>query len=186
MSFLISKSHILILCLTILVIVLLKKSFNRKRSKKDGIVVAFFHPYCDRGGGGERVLWTFVKLIQETYPNVKCAIYTGDVSMSPEEIYDLALVSRIEFYEHSTELNYIFSIIKSRFQIDLKRNLEFVYLKQRRWVEGKRFALLSQSLGSIILSLEAIYYLTPDIFIGKYEEFIDHIIKLTPIYSMVI
>ena len=25
-------------------------------------IVAFFHPYCDKGGGGERVLWLVCKI----------------------------------------------------------------------------------------------------------------------------
>ena len=30
-------------------------------------VVGFFHPYCDAGGGGERVLWCAIKAIQSKY-----------------------------------------------------------------------------------------------------------------------
>lgn len=30
-------------------------------------VIGFFHPYCDAGGGGERVLWCAVKAIQSKY-----------------------------------------------------------------------------------------------------------------------
>ena len=28
---------------------------------------AFFHPYCNAGGGGERVLWVAVRSIQKRY-----------------------------------------------------------------------------------------------------------------------
>lgn len=28
------------------------------------IVVGFFHPYCNAGGGGERVLWTAIRALQ--------------------------------------------------------------------------------------------------------------------------
>lgn len=30
-------------------------------------VVGFFHPYCDAGGGGERVLWCAIKAVQSRY-----------------------------------------------------------------------------------------------------------------------
>ena len=28
------------------------------------ITVAFFHPYCNAGGGGERVLWCAIRALQ--------------------------------------------------------------------------------------------------------------------------
>mmetsp|Transcript_12101 Transcript_12101/g.35077 ORF Transcript_12101/g.35077 Transcript_12101/m.35077 type:complete len:555 (-) Transcript_12101:78-1742(-) len=37
---------------------------------------AFFHPYCSGGGGGERVLWKMVQLLQGK--NKRCVIYTID------------------------------------------------------------------------------------------------------------
>jgi len=30
-------------------------------------VVGFFHPYCNAGGGGERVLWAAIQAIQKRY-----------------------------------------------------------------------------------------------------------------------
>ncbi|KAJ2542615.1 asparagine-linked glycosylation protein, partial [Coemansia sp. RSA 1853] len=40
--------------------------------------VGFFHPYANAGGGGERVLWTMIKAIQDKYPFVVCVVYAGD------------------------------------------------------------------------------------------------------------
>lgn len=37
-----------------------------ERSHKE-TVVGFFHPYCNSGGGGERVLWAAVSAIQTRY-----------------------------------------------------------------------------------------------------------------------
>ncbi len=34
-------------------------------SVKDAFTVGFFHPFCNSGGGGERVLWSAVKVIQD-------------------------------------------------------------------------------------------------------------------------
>lgn len=42
--------------------------FKRKFSKKDfnsKEVIGIFHPYCNAGGGGERVLWAVVKALQK-------------------------------------------------------------------------------------------------------------------------
>ena len=39
-------------------------------------ILSIFHPFCDTGGGGERVLWMGIKAIQAKYPDKICAIYT--------------------------------------------------------------------------------------------------------------
>ena len=37
--------------------------------REDGTkhTIGFFHPYCNAGGGGERVLWTAIRAIQKRY-----------------------------------------------------------------------------------------------------------------------
>lgn len=40
---------------------------ERTNRKQKGTVIAFFHPYCNAGGGGERVLWAAIKAIQSKY-----------------------------------------------------------------------------------------------------------------------
>ncbi|CAG8565147.1 9863_t:CDS:10 [Paraglomus brasilianum] len=111
------------------------------------LIIGFFHPYCNAGGGGERVLWTIIRIIQETYPHVVCAIYTGDVDVKKEDILQK---------------------VKARFNIVLNQDtLTFVHLKKRSLVEDKRyprFTLLGQSLGSIFLGWEALNKLVPDMF----------------------
>ena len=64
-------------------------AFHRKSSNvvadndDDGqIRVGFFHPYCDAGGGGERVLWTGVRALRQRFPAAKLVVYTGDVEVS--------------------------------------------------------------------------------------------------------
>lgn len=39
---------------------------RKKRASRsdDDIVIGIFHPYCNAGGGGERVLWYAVKALQ--------------------------------------------------------------------------------------------------------------------------
>ncbi|XP_011136794.1 GDP-Man:Man(3)GlcNAc(2)-PP-Dol alpha-1,2-mannosyltransferase isoform X2 [Harpegnathos saltator] len=141
-----------ILCgLIFLPILLIKwrKMYSRKRKEREqkGTVVGIFHPYCNAGGGGERVLWFAVHAIQNQYPDVNIAIYTGDLYADPEEILSKA---------------------EKVFDVKLQRNIEFIYLHRRKWVEAAMypyFTLLGQSLGSIWLGIEALNSLTPDMYI---------------------
>ena len=34
------------------------------------VVIGFFHPYCNAGGGGERVLWVAIRAIQSRYVHI--------------------------------------------------------------------------------------------------------------------
>ncbi|EGG13977.1 glycosyltransferase [Cavenderia fasciculata] len=109
--------------------------------------IGFFHPYCAAGGGGERVLWCAVKAIQESYPDANCLVYTGD-TISDDEI---------------------FNKINNTFMIELKRkNIEFIRLTKRKYVEDSLypvFTLLGQSLGSMILGMEALSKCNPHVYI---------------------
>lgn len=111
------------------------------------VVVGFFHPYCNAGGGGERVLWTGIRALQKRYNFVRCVVYTGDPYVSGEEILRKA---------------------RQQFNICLPEPVEFVFLKKRRWVEASMypyFTLLGQSFGSMLLAWEALNCYLPDIFL---------------------
>lgn len=61
-----------VFCILVLLPILLikwRKFYSKKREKRQqtGTVVGIFHPYCNAGGGGERVLWTAVQAIQNKY-----------------------------------------------------------------------------------------------------------------------
>jgi len=153
---------LLLLALTFFVLLLLLRKYLVKSSKIAGsnlpgdsrnragsriTTIGFFHPYCNAGGGGERVLWCAIRSLQTRYDFVKCVVYTGDIYVSPEDIMKK---------------------VKDTFDIDIKRPVHFVYLNRRRWVEADRypvFTLLGQSIGSVILGLEALFRFTPDIFL---------------------
>ncbi|KAF4972558.1 hypothetical protein FSARC_905 [Fusarium sarcochroum] len=113
----------------------------------DGIV-GFFHPFCNAGGGGERVLWAAIRATQDRWPNAKCVVYTGD---------------------HDVTKDAILSRVKHRFNIELHApTITFLYLSKRDWVlpsTWPHFTLLGQSLGSVILAWDAFSLLVPDIFI---------------------
>ncbi|KAH7320237.1 alpha-1,2-mannosyltransferase alg11 [Stachybotrys elegans] len=113
----------------------------------DGIV-GFFHPFCNAGGGGERVLWAAIRATQIRWPKAKCVVYTGDHDVNKE-----AILSRV----------------KNRFNIHLHPpTVAFLYLSKRNWVLAStwpHFTLLGQSIGSIILAWDAFSLLVPDIFV---------------------
>jgi alpha-1,2-mannosyltransferase len=44
------------------------------------------------GGGGERVLWAAVALIQREYPDIISIVYSGDTDASKEDIIQKAKV----------------------------------------------------------------------------------------------
>jgi alpha-1,2-mannosyltransferase len=49
-------------------------------------VVGFFHPFCNAGGGGERVLWAAIRATQDRWPHATCVVYTGDHDADKESI----------------------------------------------------------------------------------------------------
>lgn len=124
---------------------LAKKCFKKLKNRNEVLHVAFFHPYCNAGGGGERVLWHAIEAVLHKYPSVAIHVYTGDTDASPEEI-----LQRVNL----------------RFGIKLPETIDFVYLHKRYWVEASRyphFTLLGQSIGSIVLAFEALRKLVPDL-----------------------
>lgn len=117
----------------------------RVRRKKK--CIGIFHPYCNAGGGGERVLWALIQAIQSHHSDFQVVIYTGDCDVSSDQIV---------------------SKVKSSFKINLASEPHFIFLKTRSMVEAKLypfFTLAGQSFGSVILALEAVCKLTPDFFI---------------------
>ena len=112
------------------------------------VVVGFFHPYCNAGGGGERVLWHSICALQKRYSFVRCVVYTGDSrTIKPKDILNKA---------------------QDRFGIVFPKEVKFVYLRCRCLVEAgcwPRFTLLGQSIGSIILGMEALVSFAPHVYI---------------------
>lgn len=49
-------------------------------------IVGFFHPFCNAGGGGERVLWAAIRATQQRWPKAKIVVYTGDHDVTKDKI----------------------------------------------------------------------------------------------------
>jgi alpha-1,2-mannosyltransferase len=77
-------------------------------------------------------------------------VYTGDLGVSKDEII---------------------AKVKQRFGIRLDpHTLAFIHLRGRWLVEDttwRRFTLIGQSVGSMLLVVEALQALVPDVFLGK-------------------
>ena len=73
----------MIIFLTFCLFVWLYIRFSRRYEKS----VAFFHPYCDAGGGGEKVLWEAVNAVRQTFPSYQIFVYTGDDASSSDILF---------------------------------------------------------------------------------------------------
>lgn len=111
-------------------------------------IVGFLHPFCNAGGGGERVLWAAIKATQKRWPKAVCVVYTGD---------------------HDATKSTILERVDNRFNIHLHPpTVVFLYLQTRSWVLSStwpHFTLLGQSLGSLIMGYNALSLVVPDVFV---------------------
>lgn len=119
-------------------------------SNQKSTIYGFFHPYANNGGGGERVLWQAVKATLSARPENIVVIYTTNSDALPLQILNKA---------------------SDKFQItnmDTNR-IVFIYLsKFNNLIDGnywKHFTLVGQLFGSVLLSIEALCALSPDVWI---------------------
>ncbi|GAA5853864.1 hypothetical protein JCM9279_005749 [Rhodotorula babjevae] len=109
-------------------------------------IVGVFHPYCNAGGGGERVLWTALACMQRELAATPTAfvVYTGDVGTHDGAVTKADILAKVQ----------------ARFGVALSPDsLAFVPLTRRWLVEDStypRLTLLGQSLGSVLLALEGL------------------------------
>ncbi|BEJ12922.1 hypothetical protein CspHIS471_0300960 [Cutaneotrichosporon sp. HIS471] len=107
---------------------------------KKRLVVGFWHPYCNAGGGGERVLWTAIAWLQRVHPKVVVVVYSGDYPTASKDE--------------------IIAKVNDRFSIKLSpATLAFIPLRSRHLISDtywRRFTLLGQSFGSVLLAWEGL------------------------------
>ncbi|KAF0301372.1 GDP-Man:Man(3)GlcNAc(2)-PP-Dol alpha-1,2-mannosyltransferase [Amphibalanus amphitrite] len=140
----------IILLPTIFVVWLLRKVLRARRPPLEAGAkhVAFFHPYCDDGGGGERVLWTAIAALAERYPGHQISVYTGDTAADAE----------------------IFARVQQRFGLRVPDGVRLVRLRSRWLLDPSYYPLLTllgQAVGSVLVALEALLRLLPDVYIDS-------------------
>ncbi|OQR94547.1 GDP-Man:Man(3)GlcNAc(2)-PP-Dol alpha-1,2-mannosyltransferase [Achlya hypogyna] len=98
--------------------------------------IGFFHPYAASGGGGERVLFCALQALPTT---AHVVIYLGDAISAAQLLEDA-------HHRFNFEIS------------DVKCKIDVVHLQYRHLLEAKyypRFTLLGQSLGTLLVGLEA-------------------------------
>jgi alpha-1,2-mannosyltransferase len=130
----------------------LQKKAVRNRLKEDGSPkksIAFFHPPCNAGGGGEKVLWCMIDALfkQDPRNNLEIVIYSGEI------VPDIEILKKAE----------------DRFNVKFgNRAPKFIQLTRTQWIKPMRaFTILGQILGTMYLAFEAMYKYQPDIFIDS-------------------
>ena len=138
-----------------LAVLLMITIWMRRQRKRDATTFGFLHPYASSGGGGERVLWCAVKSISEGMRKAKSpceiVIYTGDSESKKDTLRKVKNAFNLDIPENSNEFS-----------------LRFVRIRTRGWIEASKypmFTLLGQSLGSVILTLDALSRYRPHVFV---------------------
>lgn len=107
--------------------------------------VAFFHPFADGGGGGERVLWCAVRAVQQACPHAKVVIFVREGPTAQDLVVDASAR---------------FDIIVSDIEVVPLNNTAYILPEKY-----SRFTLLRQAIGSVYLAWEALTNLVPEVFI---------------------
>lgn len=117
-------------------------------------VLAFFHPYCDSGGGGERVLWMAINALLEDLnanEDMHIVIYSGSKR------------SKKEILRH----------VRDRFSINLlspytSNKITFIPIHSHVLMEARWYpyaTMIFQCLASILVGLECALKLCPHFYI---------------------
>ena len=132
-------------------------AFIRKLFPNESQRIVFFHPFCDAGGGGERVLWVSVRSILDEYSGKKV---------------DIAIISASERSKSS-----IFSLIETQFGLKFsefeKSRISFLEAPLSNWLLPQSWSFVTifgQNLSAIFvfflsLAFGNFFCFLPDVFI---------------------
>lgn len=113
--------------------------------------VAFFHPNCNAGGGGEYVLWAAVRAFVEQYPDKEVYIYTSGPA------------SKSAAYSAVNRAIDVFGLPPTK----ALQGVSLVHISTGKLMfrDYRHFTLLLQSLGCFIAGVEAFWRLLPEVYI---------------------
>lgn len=124
---------------------------RRRYVSDDNIRVAFLHPECLNGGGGERVLWLAVQALKAKYPGAEIAICAPWGSrQSPTDVVAKARMQ-----------------IMKQFHVQIPGFIPIntVLVGLTNPVHYPRLTLLFQAFGGVVLGLEAYLKCKADVFV---------------------
>jgi len=119
-------------------------------SENGELIIAFYHPHCAAGGGGERVLWKAIQALGELRDSgmkIKVVIYTID---PPRKNYHQDVLDNA----------------RDRFSVLFAPSLQinFVHVGQRQTMRRTKRSLIAQSFDTMKLAFNALQLCTPHVF----------------------
>jgi len=149
-------AFLFLLSLKIFQVLSLKKCIQQFGMREKTLCIAFFHPYCSGGGGGERVLWKIVtalnRLHREGARKFHIIIYSCEDWNEDDKEGAKSAVERI-----LAKADRLFNL---GLTTDCTVPVDFVFLKSTRYLDAARypyFTMLGQSLGSMVVGWEALW-----------------------------
>jgi alpha-1,2-mannosyltransferase len=117
---------------------------NKRQDSATPQVFGFFHPYCSGGGGGERVLWKMIQVLQSQ--GKSAVIYTID----PPDIDEARLRQDAE----------------RRFDVQISQPIQLISLEQYKdyLLPSPYLSLILESFGTMRLARKALKQFQPDVF----------------------
>jgi alpha-1,2-mannosyltransferase len=118
--------------------------FRKQPGNGSPEMFGFFHPYCSGGGGGERVLWKMIQLLQSQGKSV--VIYTID----PPDTDEAKLRQDAE----------------RRFDVHISKPVQLISLEQYKdfLLPSPYLSLVLESYGTMKLARQALKRIQPDVF----------------------
>lgn len=132
-----------LICLAFLVSAFIFKSLLRPVPRN---TIGFFHPNAADGGGGERVLWSAIQIMQRVRPNLRIILYTKS-GFNNEQLQSRAL---------------------RNFNLRMESPVEIIPLETVSYLDPKNypsFTLLLQALGSVVVAWEGLRSCVPEVFV---------------------
>jgi len=137
------------------------------------MLIGFYHPFCNGGGGGERVLWKVIETLAKLDPSSKSSVEQEDEDSDSDIDYVAAGTISIQIYTcDPTPLPLILANVLLKFQITIPSTLSLSTVLVPNGASllsaasYPRFTMVGQSLGAMFFAYKALLNsgATPDVF----------------------